>query len=90
MRPTSSGLVEMTWHGYIYAPKAHSYSLQRTAELCISHRLAIKQFYAMGWSGISQKRLAVFISHGEQGFLKTAQCAVLPCEVSEGIRSPER
>ena len=36
----------------------------------------------MGWGGISQKRLAVFISHGEQGFLKTAQCAVLPCEVS--------
>ena len=25
----------------------------------------------------------------EQGILKTAQCAVLPCEVSEGNRSPD-
>ena len=30
-----------------------------------------------------------YFTHGEQGILKTAQCAVLPCEVSEGIRLPD-
>ena len=29
-------------------------------------------------------------AYGEQGILKTAQCAVLSCEVSEGTRKPER
>ena len=30
-----------------------------------------------------------FSIHGEQGILKTVQCTVLPCEVSEGIWKPD-
>ena len=65
---TGVSSVEMTWQGYIFAPKAHSYSPQRTAELCISHRHATGLVYSIGWGGISQKRLAVFISRAEGAF----------------------